>query len=177
MNTDRFKYRVAIRQDNGTFKVCDVGIIWFMCDKIIVEYSYVADANHGKLGRAVIDGENAILLQCTGLTDKNGRLIYENDVVNMYIYCEDAHRKCVVEYCIDVGTAQWICRYLDGSRKHQFFGNPFDITTEYLDGFLCEIIGNIHDDQFREASGVSGKSGGWTLSHRRGAWRTCRSDK
>lgn len=131
MNTDRFKFRV-----------------W---NKLINAYDddgFLLDVRKGRVA-----GQNTdiyTLEQCTGLRDKNGKLVFEADVVSMYIHCEDAHRKCVVEYCIDCDTAQWICRYLDGSRKHRFFGKPFDITTEYLDGSLCEIIGNIHEMEKRK---------------------------
>jgi uncharacterized phage protein (TIGR01671 family) len=82
---------------------------------------------------------------CTGLLDKNGKLIYEGDVVDMYIPQEDARRKCVVEYVIDSGTAQWVCRYIEGKRMHRIFGLSFAITGEPLNGDYCKIIGNIHE--------------------------------
>jgi hypothetical protein len=34
-----------------------------------------------------------------------------------------------------------------------WFGYPtYDITSEYLDGSYCTVIGNIHEDQFREVT-------------------------
>lgn len=90
--------------------------------------------------------------RCTGLTDHHNKLIYENDVVNMYIPYEDNHRKCVVRYVIDEGTAQWLAVYLEGKRPHCSMGICYDITSEYLDGSYCTVIGNIHDDQFRNAT-------------------------
>jgi uncharacterized phage protein (TIGR01671 family) len=94
--------------------------------------------------------EDFTIEQCTGLTDRHNKLIYENDVVNMYIPYEDKHRKCVVRYCIDEGTAQWLAVYLEGKRPHCSMGICYDIASKYLDGSYCTVIGNIHDDQFRE---------------------------
>lgn len=98
-----------------------------------------------------------IVERCTGLKDVNGKLIFEGDVVNMYIPCEDNYRKCVVQYVIDEGTAQWLAVYLEGRRYHMLLGIVYDITAEYLDGSYCTVIGNIHDDQFREVTKMVGK--------------------
>lgn len=107
----------------------------------------------GELERVSIDGtlldtdsNRYVVEQCTGVKDHTGKLIFEGDVVRMYIPCEDTHRICVVEYQIDEeDTAQWLCRYLDGKRKHNTFGSTIEITAEYLSGSYCEIIGNIHE--------------------------------
>lgn len=90
--------------------------------------------------------ENMTVERNTGVKDHSGKFIFEGDVVRMYIPCEDKHRICVVEYQIDEDdTAQWLCRYLDGKRKHNTFGSTIEITAEYLSGSYCEIIGNIHE--------------------------------
>ena len=75
------------------------------------------------------DGERTILEQCTGIKDKNNKLIYENDIV---LYND-------IEYIIE-----WVgieCRwYFDSVDEN----NP-DI--EYLDAEISkyiEIVGNIH---------------------------------
>ena len=135
MSNDRHKYRIPFFDNSGKF----IGFEDLDILKGVQPY------NAGVCHR----GEPE---QCTGLTDRHNKSIYENDVVNMYIPYEDKHRKCVVRYVIDEGTAQWLAVYLEGKRPHCSMGICYDITSEYLDGSYCTVIGNIHDDQFREVA-------------------------
>ena len=144
--TAKNQFRVAIRQKDGTYKRTRVHALFWKGTGLSARVSLSVSNNEFLITEIAIDGENAFLEQATGVMDSKGKMIFQGDVVNMYIPCEDAHRKCKVEYVIDTGsTAQWVCRYLEGSRKHQLFGTPMEITTEYLDGSYCEITGEYHD--------------------------------
>ena len=135
MNRPHFKYRVAIRQEDGSYKRFEVSTIAFRADKIIVEYSYVADANHGKVGSVVVDGRTAILEQCTGILDNTGADIYEHDILR------DTRNKR--EYKVDwVGcTAEFVMTPLDGEERY----NPKSLYFVNKSFGRFKIIGNIHE--------------------------------
>lgn len=140
MNNDRFLYRVAIRQEDGSFRVCDVGNLWYRADKIIVEYSYIADEKNIKIGKTFIDGVNAILLQCTGLKDKNNKLIYAGDVLRHDFYGGGYCIRSVVRY----EGGFFFCDDKDNLRhKAIHFALRGMMTQEVAKGF--EVIGNVHE--------------------------------
>ena len=137
---DRFKFRAWNKEER---------IMYYNAELAYDSMNGTPPLMHDSFG-TLLDDDNYIVEQCTGLTDRHNKLIYENDVVNVYIPYEDNHRKCVVQYVIDEGTAQWLAVYLEGKRPHCSMGICYDITSEYLDGSYCTVIGNIHEMEMEQ---------------------------
>lgn len=130
LNRSAFKYRVAIRQEDGSYKRFEVSTIAFRAAKVIVEYSY-----HGKFGSVDVDGNNAILEQCTGIRDNTGVAIYEHDILR------DTRNNR--EYKVDwVGcAATFVMTLLDGEERY----NPKSLYFANKSFGWFKIIGNIHE--------------------------------
>ena len=75
--------------------------------------------------------------QFTGLMDKNGKEIYEGDIVEW----EEDNRKYVVKFWEGMFYAS-VKEYNEGI----FGGFPLHAFTQGDEGYRCEIVGNIHDN-------------------------------
>lgn len=116
---DRFKFRIWWKKENR-----------YRVDTHIIPIGHLTD---------FANSDQYVVEQCTGLKDKNGNLIYENDRVGFYVYGQDE------EWHAQQGTVIWYnsCWGIEtSSRFIQFeneltMKNPKDI----------EIIGNIHEQK------------------------------
>jgi uncharacterized phage protein (TIGR01671 family) len=97
------------------------------------EYDEYYDA--GKIGEVLT------IEQYTGLKDKNGKEIYEGDIIH-YVFDGDSYPK-------EATDVKLVCVYDDKNGWFAFNESPTSEFSEYLWYEIenhCEVIGNIHEN-------------------------------
>ena len=136
----KIKYRAFV--DTSYFRgICEVTNISFKYDKILVEYlepykckknGICWDYQYKSVGKGLI------LLQYTGLNDKNGVEIYEGYIVKVYMDGEESIHQ--VKWFGDIGYPGF-----DLEPGWDSCGNNLQ-ETQILGDIEIEVIGNIYED-------------------------------
>ena len=125
---DRYLYKAKRKHDSKFFKKGE----WVEGAYYIEPYTdkrFIIQWNSTGLGfNEFIEVDEESVCQCTGLKDKNGNLIWENDILNSGNLVV-TWREELASYCLT--KKGWMYQH--------FFG-------EAVDACDCEVIGNIFDN-------------------------------
>lgn len=149
---DRFKFRIALHQDKyeeyglekfknqKTFEVKTLNVGY---ENSTVEI--IADYPNGDWAVREIDKNDVDLMQCTGLKDKNGTLIYEGDIVKSDF---EFVTKTVNPFLFKVGDV--VFQNLFGGFAINSCRNAAPFQQAQLgsvEAENCEVIGNIYENK------------------------------
>lgn len=134
------KFR-AKRLDNGEWAYgsgvvfCDDFCFLDKNDECYIEELYTFRGNTHFIKLACIQCDYITIGQYTGLKDKNGKEVYEGDIIRSFNSCGEA-----ILHCIVWEEARFAALY-----KGRNFCSMW-IQQDWLDEFDKEVIGNIYDN-------------------------------
>lgn len=127
---DRYLFK-AKRVNNGEWVIGYYGVIGKR-NVIIEKYAenyYCPDTCESRHGNQIHEVNSKTICQCTGLRDKNGKLIWENDIVKI--------NNDKVNTLITFRDFEIICAI----PNEKYYKHRLEYDTEY------EVIGNIFDNK------------------------------
>lgn len=103
--------------------------------KYFIGYVLGTDEDGSPHDLDAVQVDPATICQCTGLKDKNGKLIFENDIMEAHI--DEDFPEDVSRFKVEWNGKGWVENHPDG------------VDREYLDDFDTEhfkVVGNIFDN-------------------------------
>lgn len=141
---NRFKFRLYDKAiGEMVYDVC----VGFIKDSGKTDDWVCADTSCGQITYRGDRLKDIVLMQCTGLKDKNDKLIYEGDIVKYFCpaeYCSDGLHKCPECYSGENGSVHYdedLAMYEYRSKSDECPLTDNINTEEDL-----EIIGNIYEN-------------------------------
>ena len=149
MSNDRFKFRVWDKKNSEYVPEGEMSDVHCLLHRDGTLDCGVAYDDGYAGGVDWVETEDAVIEQCTGLTDKNGKLIYEGDILRAT--CTDGKH---IDYPVGWWDGAFHLYYVDKSLIAETGTIQFCSRGLVSVKNCCyrEIIGNIHDEQFRDAT-------------------------
>jgi uncharacterized phage protein (TIGR01671 family) len=134
---DRFKFRVWDKENKCLLYPIRYSNFAIVNGTVVKIESYPT-ANSAYLGKRIAwEFDNAVIMQCTGLKDKNGKLIYEGDI---FKYKDEVYGLCIGK--IEWDNAHYEFQYYTGE-KYGWFSHI--LCLKHIKNI--EVIGNIYENK------------------------------
>lgn len=145
----------------GTRKQWVTGFYAVLGEKTVIivcepEKFYDVDSGKNSHGNKIVEVIPETVCQCTGLKDKNGKLIWENDILMCHGNAEDLVKAAFGEFnIINAETLEVVDRVIgwhyevvptDALSKCEPFCLSMPLTEEYVKACEFEVVGSVFDN-------------------------------